>query len=139
MSKRKSLDQKTILSYDQAVEFMEINESTFKRYKSLIDFPQPVMIRGKQHFMRKELQTWYDTYRRDYNGEVLDFEEMKLKSLLTRQETILYTGLSDKRIAKQIKDKTFPEQVRLFKCSFFLRSELDEWLARQKDLQEKER
>jgi len=127
------LSKKTILSYDEAIEYLSIARGTFYVYRQLYDFPDAVTIRGQQYFMLEELERWRAVYRIGEEHDITCIDELKNKEMLKRNEAMLYTGLSGRTLARMIRKKDFPEQTYTFQYGLFRRSDLDIWLNKRKE------
>lgn len=127
MDRKQDLQGKTLLSILEAGKYIGVGESALDRYRKEVDFPRPVMVYGRAYFKRAELDEWAEKYRR--NGDIFDKEALSRLELLSNEETLFYTGISDTTRIRHKTKGTFPKEVRRYGEIYYRRIELDEWLA----------
>jgi len=127
MGQQIELQRKTLLSILEAGKYIGVGESALDRYRKEIDFPRPVMVYGRAYFKRAELDEWAEKYRR--NGDTFDKEILGRLELLSNEETLFYTGISDTTRTRHKTRGTFPKEVRRYGGIYYRRAELDYWLS----------
>lgn len=127
MGQCEDLKKKTYLSMQETGAYIGVGKSALERYRREDDFPRPVMVYDRAYFKRTELDEWAEKYRR--NGDSDDREILSRLELLSNDETLFYTGISDTTRIKHKKCGSFPQEIRRYGGIYYRRMELDEWLT----------